>query len=62
MGKLLTENESAPNDKRRQIRCRFLSLFVAPVFERIFSNGLVGGWCLLANEVSKAFISTPFHG
>jgi len=36
-------------DKLRQIRCRFLSLFATPLFERIFSNEPVGGWCLGAN-------------
>jgi hypothetical protein len=30
----------------RQVRCRLLSLFVAPVLPRFFHNDFVRGWCL----------------
>ena len=30
----------------RQVRCRLLSFFVAPVLPRFFHNDFVRGWCL----------------
>ena len=44
----------------RQVRCRFLSLFAAPVLPRFFHNDFVRRWCLVANRVSTAFTSSPF--
>ena len=44
----------------RQVRCRFLSLFAAPVLPRFFHNDFVRRWCLSANRVSTAFASSPF--
>ena len=44
----------------RQVRCRFLSLFAAPVLPRSFHNDFVRRWCLSANRVSTASASSPF--
>ena len=43
------KSNRASSDKRRQIRCRYLSHFAARFRTAFFPNGLVRGWCLGAN-------------